>query len=126
MRARRKRRLVAAAELRDGAAAVGLVPDDDDRVAVAGSGGPHVVRACSGREPVVDERLAEPELACGLARAEQRAAEHRARCEALGTERVAELPRLLTSLRRQRPQLIRPAGRRLGMTNDQEAHRGPG
>lgn len=103
--------------------AVGLVADDDDRLAPSGCGGAHVVRRRARREPFVDLRLSEPERGSGLARAQQRARDDRVRSEAVAPQLLAQRVRLRTALGRQRPQLVRLPGRGFRMADDEEAHR---
>lgn len=117
-------RLLAAAERGRGTAAVRLVADDDDRRTVSVRSRPHVVGCRTGREPLVDLRLAEPERARCLAGAEQRAADHGIRRDPLGTQPPAEPPGLLAALGRERAQLVGLSRRSLGVSDDHEAHRG--
>src|SRR5579872_6934058 len=104
-------RLRAAADRRRDAAAVGLVADGDDPLAAAGDDGAQVGRCRSGREAFVELHFETGRLRDrlrGLARAEQRARDDRV--DAVRGEAFPERARLLASLLRERPQLVRLAG----------------
>jgi hypothetical protein len=118
--------LDAVAEGRDGTPAVRLVADDDDNGAlpVRGRDVADVVGRRPRRQPGVDRRLAEPERSRRLACTQQRAAHDGVRYEAVRTQPVAEVARLRAPVCGQRAQLVGVAGRRLGVSNDDEAHRG--
>ena len=122
MPARRELGFGAARERGNGAAAVGLVADEEDDIAAAERGLAHVARRRAGREPLVYLRLAEPERGGGLPRAEQRARDHRIGRDAAIAQAPAELPRVLATVRSERPQRVGISGRRLSVTDDQETH----
>jgi hypothetical protein len=122
--ARRERGFRSVAERRRGAAAVGLVSDDDDRPRVIVGDGAHVLGCGTRREPLVDRRDAEAELGRRLPRAEQRARHDCLRLEAGAAEPFAERARLRAALGGQRAQLVGLSRGRLGMSNDHEAHGG--
>jgi hypothetical protein len=121
---RREVRLLAAAERRRGTPAVRLVADDHDGRTVSVGSRPHVFRCRPWRETLVDLGLAERERGRRLAGAQQRAADHGVRRDPLGTQPLAEPPRLLAALGRERAQLVGVSRRSLGVSDDHEAHRG--
>lgn len=98
--------------------------DDDDRAAAIRCGCAHVVRGRTGREPVVDEGLAETKRRRRLTGTQQRARHDGIRSKAVLAELVAEQARLLAAVGRKRTQLVGIARRSLGMADDHEAHRG--
>ena len=103
--------------------AVGLVPDDDHGLATTECCVADVVRRRTGRQPLVDLRLAERERRCGLACAQQRARDDGVRREARAPQAFAELARVLAALRRELAQLVRLSGCRFGVADDEESHR---
>ena len=124
MPARRERRLGDAAEGGGGAAAIGLVPDDHDDLAVLVGHRAHVLGRRAGRQSLVDLRLAEHQRGRRLAGAQQRAADDRVRDEPDRLQLLAEPACTCTAFGGQRAQLIGLARCRLGVSNDHEAHPG--
>jgi Tetratricopeptide repeat len=100
------------------------VRDDDHCLPAAADGVADVVRRCSRREPLVDHGVAETERRGGLARADERARHDGVRLDALLAQFPAERLSLFAAGRRQGAKLIGSPGRRLGMANDHELHRG--
>jgi trans-2,3-dihydro-3-hydroxyanthranilate isomerase len=101
------------------------VADGDHLLAASLDGGAQVARARPRSQPVV--RLADnAEAACErvarLAGAQERAREDRVRLHALVAQLLAERPRLLLALGRQRAQLVGLAVRCLGVAHEVEAH----
>jgi len=105
--------------------AVRLVADGDDRRAASCCGGDHALGRGARPEPVVDAQLrpgGRGDGGGGLSRPQQRAGEHelrRGRGEPLG-----ECGRLLPAALAQRAQLVRVAGIRVGVPDEEEAHGG--
>ena len=105
-------------------AAVGLMADHDDGLALAGRRRAEVVDGRAGREPVVDlerdaRRLGDRRRR--LAGAQQRAREHEAR--PLGGEPRGQLARGLAAGGCQRTLRIRVSGGGFGMADEDDAHR---
>jgi len=101
------------------------VAHGDHLLAPSLDGGPKVVRRRARRQPLVGLALdseAARELVAGLAGAQERACEDRIRLHAFVGESLAERPCLLSSLGRQRAQLVGLTVRGLRMTHEVEAH----
>ena len=114
----------AAGQLRSDLAAVGLVPDDDERLSKTVGGAEERDKGCPRREPVVDAQLGARRardrggrFACPQERARENDG---GRC---GGESLAHRARLLTAGSGQWPQLVRVTRSRLGMANEKEPHR---
>ncbi|MCW2977640.1 MAG: hypothetical protein JWM06_2921 [Actinomycetia bacterium] len=124
MPAGRERRLGPAREGGRCLAAVGLVADDDHRLAAAQRGVANVRRRSPGREPLVDLGVAEAERRRRLSGTQKRARHDGVRLDAALAQPEAERPRLLTARRRERTKLVGGSLRGLGVANDHELHRG--
>jgi len=102
------------------------MPDDHDWIAPTCERGSDVLDGRSRREPIV--RLGfhvqrSGKLATCFSRPQEGARENRLRRCQLVAHALPELPRLLSALRRQRPELVRLARRGLRVADEVEAHR---
>ena len=105
-------------------AAVGLVADDDDGVAVPVRRLADLLGGRARREALVDLRVAEAERRRRLPRAQERAREDGVGCDARVAQPLAERARVLAAVGRQRAELVRLPGRGLGVADEEQSHRG--
>lgn len=101
--------------------------DGDDGAANAAlvDRGEHVAGGRAGGEPLLDAELHPRCLRDrrrGLARSQERAGEHQGRIS--GREPLGQRTRLLLAARAERPQLVRPAGVGMSVTDEDQAHAG--
>jgi hypothetical protein len=99
--------------------------DDHHRIASTGESSSDILGGRSRREPIVGLGLdvqRPGQFATRFARAKKGAREDRLRPGQLVPDASAQLARLPTPLRRQRPELVRFSRRSLGVADEVQAH----